>query len=76
LLFKKVNRTAVTLNRILAPTLRISQRPRWRTPFIVKDIDSLINPKRRAKRKKELMKKHSGQAKKKHKEDNQKTLPL
>jgi len=66
------------LNRILAPTLRLSCRPRWRTEFRVQDIASLLTIESRARRKRELTKKHSGEAGRQRKtaKDNQQSLPF
>jgi len=44
-----------TLNRIYAPSLRISPRYRWRTKFEIQDLEELVDSEKRPKKKEELI---------------------
>ena len=62
-------------NRMFAPILRISPRPRWRTTFTVTELAKLVAPETRAKGRTELIRKHKKQTAKKPRE-TQKTLDI
>ena len=47
------------LNRILAPTLRLSPRPRWRTSLRVADLAGLLSDQTRSQKRRALVEKHS-----------------
>ena len=52
------------LNRILAPILRLSSRPRWRTNFSTLDLARLLDESTRNETRRNLMKRHAGQRRK------------
>ena len=47
-------------NRMYAPALKISHRPRWRTKFAVQDLAHLVDEEMRGDKKRELVRRHSG----------------
>ena len=62
-------------NRLFAPILRISPRPRWRTTFTVTELAKLADPENRGKGRTELIRKNKKQPDKKPRQ-RQKTLDL